>query len=52
MVVAEGARPRGGELTIKRIIEKSTDRLRLGGVAYKLANEIEKIQRNIPKSEK
>lgn len=42
IVVAEGAKPKGGSLTVSRIVEKSTDKIRLGGVANILASEIEK----------
>ncbi|MBN1405679.1 MAG: ATP-dependent 6-phosphofructokinase [Candidatus Omnitrophica bacterium] len=43
IVVAEGAKPEGGELTVSSIVESSFDRVRLGGIAYKLAEQIEKI---------
>ncbi|MFC1577324.1 6-phosphofructokinase, partial [Candidatus Omnitrophota bacterium] len=42
VVAAEGARPKGGRMTVKKVIEKSTDKIRLGGVANILAKEIEK----------
>ncbi len=42
VVVAEGAIQKKGELVVQRIIEDSTDPLRLGGVGYKVGNEIEK----------
>jgi len=42
IVVAEGARARGGKLTVARVVEKSHDKLRLGGVANSLGAEIEK----------
>ncbi len=42
VVVAEGAKPRGGKLSIARIVEASTDKVRLGGVANRLAEAIEK----------
>ena len=41
IVVAEGARPVGGEMTVKRTIEDSPEKIRLGGVGEKLATEIE-----------
>ncbi len=41
IVVAEGARPKNGNITIKKIIEGSPDPIRLGGIGIKLANEIE-----------
>lgn len=43
IVVAEGAKPIGGELTVARIVEKSFEKVRLGGVGEKLAREIEEI---------
>lgn len=42
IVVSEGAIPVGGEMTVKRIVEDSPEKIRLGGVGEKLANEIEK----------
>ncbi|MBN1420455.1 MAG: ATP-dependent 6-phosphofructokinase [Planctomycetes bacterium] len=41
VVVSEGAKPRGGTLTVERRVEKSTDPIRLGGIGAKLASEIE-----------
>ena len=41
IVVSEGAIPVGGELTVKRIVEDSPEKIRLGGVGEKLAIEIE-----------
>jgi ATP-dependent phosphofructokinase / diphosphate-dependent phosphofructokinase len=38
--VSEGARPMGGEVTVKRRVETSPDPIRLGGIAYKLQGEI------------
>ncbi len=42
IVVAEGAKPVGGELTVSQIVERSFDQIRLGGVASRLAEEIER----------
>lgn len=42
IVVAEGAKPKGGKMTVSRVIEKSTDKVRLGGVGYHLMEAIEK----------
>jgi ATP-dependent phosphofructokinase / diphosphate-dependent phosphofructokinase len=39
--VSEGAKPRGGELVIQRRVETSPDPIRLGGIANKLARDIE-----------
>ena len=41
IVVAEGAKPKGGEQVIKRKIAEATDSVRLGGIGPVLANEIE-----------
>lgn len=42
IVVAEGAKPKGGELTISKIVKGSPDPIRLGGIGVVIANEIEK----------
>ena len=43
IVIAEGAKPIGGDVTIARIVENSFEQVRLGGVGEKLAREIEDI---------
>jgi len=43
VVVAEGAKPRGGDVVIQRIVKKSTDPIRLGGIGFVLADQIERI---------
>lgn len=45
IVVAEGAKPKGGKVTVSRMVAKSHDKIRLGGVANKLCVEIEKLTR-------
>ncbi|MBI4801795.1 MAG: ATP-dependent 6-phosphofructokinase [Elusimicrobia bacterium] len=42
VVVAEGARPEKGEMTVTKPAPGSTDPIRLGGVSYKIADLIEK----------
>lgn len=42
VVVSEGAKPKGGEMVVKKVIRESTDQLRLGGIGQKLADDIEK----------
>lgn len=42
VVVAEGARPEKGEMTVTKMVPGSTDPIRLGGVSYKIADIIEK----------
>lgn len=41
IVVAEGAKPIGGELSVARVVEGSFEPLRLGGAGEKLVREIE-----------
>ncbi|MDH5677939.1 MAG: 6-phosphofructokinase [Nitrospinota bacterium] len=43
VVVAEGATPKGGDRTIKRIVEESSEKVRLGGVGEMVARELESI---------
>lgn len=38
IVVAEGARPENGEMTVTKVVKGSPDPLRLGGVSYKIAD--------------
>ena len=40
VVVAEGAKPVGGEMTVSKIIEDSPEPIRLGGVAHQVADEL------------
>lgn len=42
VVAAEGAKNEQGELAIARKVEGSTDAIRLGGIAYKISDMIEK----------
>ncbi|MBI2869290.1 MAG: ATP-dependent 6-phosphofructokinase [Chloroflexi bacterium] len=41
VVVAEGARPQGGEVVIQRIVKESTEPVRLGGIGFVLGSQIE-----------
>lgn len=41
IVVAEGAKPEGGEMSVARIVKGSFEPIRLGGIGEKVANEIE-----------
>lgn len=43
VVVAEGAKPKGGDIVIQRIVKESVDSVRLGGIGFVLGAEIEKI---------
>lgn len=40
IVVAEGARPQGRDMLVKRIVEEIADTVRLGGIGEMLANKI------------
>lgn len=41
IAVAEGAKPIGGKMTVSKVIASSPDPLRLGGIASRIADEIE-----------
>ncbi len=43
VVVAEGAKPEGGDVVIQRIVRESSDPVRLGGIGFVLGQQIEKI---------
>lgn len=43
VVVAEGAKPQGGDVIIQRVVKESADPVRLGGVGFILGRQIEKI---------
>jgi ATP-dependent phosphofructokinase / diphosphate-dependent phosphofructokinase len=43
IVIGEGAKPKGGDIVIKRMVENSPDKLRLGGISNQLAAQIEAI---------
>jgi len=43
VVVAEGAKPKGGDVVIQRIVKESTDPVRLGGIGFVLGDQIEKL---------
>ena len=42
VVISEGAKPKGGKVVIKRMVEESTIAARLGGVGFVLVEQIEK----------
>lgn len=46
IVVAEGAMPKNGEVVVSKIVEDSPDPIRLGGIANKLAVDLEKLVDN------
>jgi 6-phosphofructokinase 1 len=43
MVVGEGAKPAGGDMTVSRMIKNSPDAVRLGGVSHRIAAQIEAL---------
>ena len=43
IVVAEGAKPKGGNEVIREIVKDSSESVRLGGISFVLAKEIEKF---------
>lgn len=43
VVVAEGAKPKGGDTVIQRIVKESSDPVRLGGIGFVLGSQIEKM---------
>ncbi len=43
IVIAEGAKPKGGKVVVKRIVEESTIAARLGGVGMVLGKNLEEI---------
>ena len=43
VVVAEGAKPVGGEVTVSRVIENSPEKVRLGGVGHTVARQLETL---------
>jgi len=42
VVVAEGAKPRGGDVVVQRMVKESADPIRLGGIGFVLGEQIEK----------
>ncbi|MFA6356615.1 MAG: ATP-dependent 6-phosphofructokinase [Candidatus Omnitrophota bacterium] len=43
VVVAEGAKPKGGDVVVQRIVKASTEAVRLGGIGFVLGDQIEKL---------
>ena len=48
IVVSEGAKPKGGDITVAKVVADSPDPIRLGGVGNKIAEDLEKM---LPKQE-
>jgi phosphofructokinase len=43
VVVAEGAKPKGGDMVVSNIVKDSPDPIRLGGIGQKVAQELSEI---------
>ena len=43
VVVAEGAKPKNGEVVVSKIVKDSPDPIRLGGIGNKLADDLENL---------
>jgi len=43
VVVAEGAKPKDGEIVVSKVVEDSPDPIRLGGIANVVAEQLEKL---------
>jgi len=43
VVIAEGAKSKGGDIVIQRIVKESPDPIRLGGIGFVLGEQIEKM---------
>lgn len=46
IVVAEGAKEKGGNVVVSKIVEDSPDPIRLGGIGNKLAYQLEELVKN------
>jgi 6-phosphofructokinase 1 len=43
VVIAEGAKPKGGDVVIQRIVRESADPVRLGGIGFVLGERLEQL---------
>ncbi len=43
VVVAEGAKPKGGEVMVAKVVENSPDPIRLGGIGNRVAEQLEEL---------
>jgi 6-phosphofructokinase 1 len=43
VVIAEGAKPKGGDIVIQRLVKESSDPVRLGGTGFILGEQIERV---------
>lgn len=46
IAIAEGAKPKGGKMAVREIVEGSTDPIRLGGISDVLRQDLEKLVTN------
>lgn len=46
IAIAEGAKPSGGSMAVKRVIEDSPDPVRLGGIGYVLGDQLRNLVRS------
>ncbi len=42
IVISEGAKPKDGDIVVRRVVKESTDPIRLGGIGFVLGEQIEK----------
>ncbi len=42
VVIAEGAKPKGGDVIVQRVVKDSAEQVRLGGISFVLGSQIEK----------
>ena len=42
VVIAEGAKPKGGDEVVRRLVEKSSDPVRLGGIGFVVQEQLER----------
>ncbi len=45
IIIGEGAKPEGGDMVVKKIVDNSPDKIRLGGISNQLAAQIEGVTR-------
>ena len=43
VVVSEGAKPKGGEVVVQKIVKDSPEQVRLGGISFILGHQIEQV---------
>lgn len=43
VIVAEGAKPKSGDMVVRQVVEDSPDPIRLGGIGQQVANDLEEL---------